>query len=101
VQEPTFRGPPRQPVSGLTQATTISFAYTVGAKIGGTYEAVTAELSTSLTRSFSSTVTVSEQISRTQHFSLVAQDYAQIVGIYQLVQTYSVVPGANLQQWDR
>lgn len=85
--------------SGIAQATTTSFAYTIGAKIGGSYQGITAELSASLTQSFSTTVTITEQTTQNQRFSVVPQSYPQIVGIYQLKQNYSVVPGANLNQW--
>lgn len=85
--------------SGISQTDTVSFAYTLGAKIGGSYSGITAELSASLTKSFSHSVTINEQETVSREFSTSVQPYAQIVGIYQLVEEFAVIPGANLSQY--
>lgn len=85
--------------NGVSQTDTTSFAYTVGIKIGGSYQGITGELSASLTKSFTHAVTVSEQQTVTRTFTVDAAPYQQVVGIYQLMQAFAVIPGANLTQY--
>ena len=98
--------PPNQPytishsvTSGLSETNTTTFSYTEGIKVGGSYAGATAEISAQLSQSFSRSITVSTQQTDTRTLPLTPGPYQQIVGLYQLMQTFAVVPAANLQQF--
>jgi hypothetical protein len=98
--------PPNQPytithqlTSGVSQTDTTSFSYTVGISVGGSYADITADMSASLTKSFEHSVTVTTEETDTREIPVTVQSYTQIVGLYQLMQTFAVVPAANLQQY--
>jgi len=84
---------------GLSQTDTSSFSYTVGITIGGSYQGITAQISAQLSQSFSRSVTVSTQETVTRTLPVPEQPYQQIVGLYQLMQTFGVVPATNLVQY--
>jgi hypothetical protein len=98
--------PPNQPytishavTAGLSETNTTTFGYTEGIKVGGSFAGATAEISAQLSQSFSRSITVSTQQTDTRTLPVTQGSYQQIVGLYQLMQTFAVVPAANLQQF--
>jgi hypothetical protein len=85
--------------SGLSETNTTTFSYTEGIKVGGSFAGATAEISAQLTQSFSRSITVSTQQTDTRTVPVTKGSYQQIVGLYQLMQTFAVLPAANLQQY--
>lgn len=81
---------------GVNQTNAESLSFTVGAKVGGTLEGITGELSASLTSTFSSSVTITEETTVTDTISFQAQDKEQRVGAYQFYRNYFVEPGQAL-----
>ncbi|HEX4166905.1 MAG TPA: hypothetical protein VHZ55_15680 [Bryobacteraceae bacterium] len=86
-------------VSGLTTATAETFSKSLGAKVNGELDAITGELSEALSQSFSRTITISSQQTVSRSTAITAQSFSQIIGLYQLMQSFQVIPGANLTQF--
>jgi hypothetical protein len=74
--------------SGITETDTTTFSYTIGASIS--------KLSASLTSSFQHTVAITNQESTTYKFQWPSRSAETTVGVYQLIQSFSVRPGSNL-----
>jgi hypothetical protein len=85
--------------SGLAETDASSFTETIGAKIGGNIKGITGDLSFQLTKSFSHSVTITSQTTDTDHYHWLAKPQPQVVGVYQLMQSFTVVPGANFTQY--
>lgn len=81
---------------GVNKTNAESLSYTVGAKVGGTLEGITGELSASLTQSFSTSVSITEEITISDTVNFQAQDREQRVGAYQFYRRYFVEPGPAL-----
>lgn len=83
--------------SGISQTQAETMSFSIGAQVGFN-DKITGNLSTELSRSFSESLTISEQESISEQFPFNPQPQEQVCGIYQLMQTYSVIPGENLQK---
>ena len=83
--------------SGISQTQAETMSFSIGAQVGFN-DGITGNLSTELSKSFSESVTVSEQQSISEEFPFNPQPQEQVCGIYQLMQTYSIIPGENLQK---
>ena len=82
---------------GVNQTDATSLSFTVGAKVGGTLEGITGELSASLTASFSTSISIKEETTISDTVNFQAQDREQRVGAYQFYREYFVEPGPMLQ----
>ena len=77
----------RAVTSGITETDSTTFSYTIGASIS--------KLSASLTSSFQHTVAITNQVSTTYKFQWPSRASETTVGVYQLMQSFSVRPGSN------
>jgi hypothetical protein len=80
---------------GITETESQTLSFTVGAKVAFS-KVIDAELSASLTRSFSYQVSISTQRTFTEIFNFPALATQQVDAVYQLMRSYEVVPGPNL-----
>jgi hypothetical protein len=78
--------------SGITETDTTAFSYTIGASISG----FGFGLSGSLTRSLQHAVAITSQQTTTYKFQWPQQPVERTVGVYQLMQAFSVQPGRNI-----
>lgn len=83
--------------NGISQTEAETMSFSVGAQVGFN-DGITGSLSSELSKSFSQSVTVSEEQSISEEFPFNAQPQEQVCGVYQLMQTYSVIPGENLNK---
>jgi hypothetical protein len=82
---------------GVTETETTVLTVTVGATLGGM--AKLAGLSASLSESFTHTVTIVDQQQVTYKFTWPAKPTPTWVGVYQLMQSFSVIPGSNFTSY--
>lgn len=82
---------------GVNTTNAQSLAVTVGAKVGGTLEGITGELSASLTATFSTSVSIKEETTVTDTVNYQAQDREQRIGAYQFYRRYFIEPGDALR----
>lgn len=78
-------------MSGITETDTTAFSYTIGA----TVTKFGVGLSGSLTRSFQHAVAITNQQTTTYKFQWPQRSTEATVGVYQLMQEFSVQPGVN------
>lgn len=83
--------------TGVNTTNAQSLSFTVGAKVGGTLEGMTGELSASLTQSFSTSISITEETTITDTVNFQAQDREQRIGAYQFYRDYYVLPGDGLR----
>jgi hypothetical protein len=82
---------------GTSASQTTTLSATVGATAGLSGDGASVGLSASLTESLADTVTISEQTTTTEQFQFPVNDSEWQVGaVYQLIQVFSLLPGANL-----
>lgn len=84
---------------GLSETETTTIARTTGYKLGVPKGGGCAELSASLTKTFSHSVTISSQKTFKRSFVFPEQPQPQFCAIYQLIDRYSVHPGTNLTEY--
>lgn len=84
--------------SGITETEGESLSFSIGAKVGFS-KVITADLSSTLTKSFSHQVSITNQTSVTEQFAFPEKPVKQVVGIYQVNQTFSIYAGANLANY--
>ncbi|WDV45462.1 hypothetical protein PV797_18355 [Clostridiaceae bacterium M8S5] len=82
---------------GVNQTDTQSLAFTVGAKVGGSYSGMTGELSASLTATFGTSISISEEFTVSDTVNFQAQDKEQRIGAYQFYRNFYVEPGPALR----
>ena len=81
--------------SGITETQGETLSFSVGASVGFN-QFITAELSAALTQSFTTEIAVTQETTITDDFWFEGLDVAQVDGVYQLIQTFTVRPGPNL-----
>ena len=84
--------------SGITETDGETLSFTLGAKVSFN-KGILGELSSSLTKSFSSQVSITEQTTVTDQFQFPEKTVQQVDGVYQLTQTFTVYPGPNLTNY--
>lgn len=84
---------------GVTNTNAESLAFTVGMKVGASGSGVSAELSASLTATFSSSVSITDETTVTDTINFQAQDREQRVGAYQFYRNYFVEPDDAFNAW--
>lgn len=85
--------------SGITETDGETMSFTIGAKVGFNQKGILGELSASLTESFSSQVSITEQTTVTDQFQFPEKTVQQVDGVYQLIQAFTVYPGPNLTNY--
>jgi hypothetical protein len=80
--------------SGITDTDTTTFSYTIG--VGSADKAL---LTASLSETFQHAVAISEQETTTYKFQWPSQPTDTFVGVYQLMQSFSVQAGGNFTVW--
>lgn len=81
--------------SGISETEAEELSFSVGANVGFN-NTITGSLSADLSKSFSQSVTISEETTVTDEFPFNAQPTEQVTGVYQLMQTFYIEPGDNL-----
>jgi hypothetical protein len=84
--------------SGITETDTTTFSYTIGLNIESGKDSK-ATLTTSLSESFQHAVAIFEQETTTYKFQWPQQPTDTFVGVYQLMQSFSVQPGGTFAVW--
>jgi hypothetical protein len=84
---------------GISTTESTSFTVTVGAKLGGSAWQLNAELTAQLSKTLQHSVTVTSQETTKYHLTWPETPQPKFAGVYQLMQSFSVNAGANLDVW--
>ncbi|PEL95619.1 hypothetical protein CN602_28200 [Bacillus cereus] len=88
---------------GVSKAKTKEFAYSVGAEVGANLNDITGKITSNISKKFSTTTAVTEQVSHTATdlFPAKPKEYLYAdyrVAVYQKQEVYTVIPGEKLKK---